>query len=78
MSISKGVDVNAGSSLDGTTALIDAAENNPNPDVITTLLKAGADGKARDNGGSTAFDYAKNNKKLQGTNAYQLLQKAPQ
>ncbi len=99
--IDKGADVNAASSLDGTTALIDAAENNPNPDVITTLLdnfgytaliraagsnpnplvitallKAGADGKAKDNGGSTAFDYAKNNKKLQGTDALKELEGA--
>jgi len=32
-----------------------AAEENPNPEVFTTLLKAGADIEARDNGGGTAL-----------------------
>jgi len=60
----------------GYTALIRAAAGNPNSIVITALLKAGADGKAKDNGGLTAFDNAKNNKKLQGTDALGQLEEA--
>jgi ankyrin repeat protein len=46
--------------------------------VITTLLRAGADAKAKDNYGKTAFDYAQNNEKLKGTDAYRQLQEASQ
>ena len=35
-----------------------AAEYNQNPEVITTLLKAGADLKAQDKDGGTALMYA--------------------
>ena len=46
--------------------------------VITTLLKAGADGKALSNEGKTAFDYAQDNESLKGTDAYrQLLEASP-
>ena len=45
--ISKGADVNA-QDKDGKTPLISAAQTNKNPEVITTLLKAGADIEARD------------------------------
>ncbi len=55
---------------------MDAAGSNMNPEVITTLLKAGADAKAKDNYGETAFGYAQNNEKLKGTDAYRQLQEA--
>jgi len=61
---------------EGMTPLMDAAMNNHNPEVITTLLKAGADAKAKDSAGKTAFDYAQNNEKLKGTDAYRKLQEA--
>lgn len=53
-----------------------AAEDNQNPDVITILLKAGADAKAKDKVGRTAFDYAKDNEKLKGADAYWKLNDA--
>jgi ankyrin repeat protein len=46
------------------------------PEVITVLLKAGADGTAKDSMGKTAFDYAKNNEKLKGTDAIRQLEEA--
>ena len=63
---------------DGMTAQMWAASKNENPEVIITLLKAGADGKAKDNEVKTAFDYAQDNEKLKGTDAYRQLQKASQ
>jgi len=45
--IKQGADLNA-RDADGLTPLMRAAVNNPNPAVITVLLKAGADIKARD------------------------------
>jgi len=47
-----------------------AASFNKNPDVITTLLNAGADAKAKSIEGKTAFDYAQDNPKIKGTKAY--------
>jgi ankyrin repeat protein len=44
--------------------------------VITTLLAAGADAKAKDNDGNTAFDYAQKNEKLAGSKAYWELNQA--
>ena len=44
-----------------------AAGWNQHPEVIMTLLKAGADAKAKDKWGMTAFDYAQGNEKLKGT-----------
>ena len=46
------------------------------PGIIVALLKAGADGAARDKGGKTPFDLAKDNGKLNGTEAYRLLNEA--
>jgi len=74
--IDKGADVNARSGSE--TPLILAARHNPNPEVITTLLRAGADGKAKSNEGKTAFDYAQYNEKLKGTDALRQLQEASQ
>ena len=51
--IDKGADVNARSGSE--TPLILAAWHNPNPDVITTLLRAGADINARNKNGSTVL-----------------------
>ena len=45
--IANGADVNARDN-DGVTALMYAAESNQNPDVVATLLKAGADILAKD------------------------------
>jgi ankyrin repeat protein len=53
-----------------------AAMYNKNPEVITTLLTAGADVKAKDLRGKTAFDYAQKNARLTGTAAYRRLQEA--
>jgi hypothetical protein len=58
---------------DGSTALMYAARNNTNPEVLSVLLKAGADGKARDSSGKTAYDCAQDNKRLKGTDAYRKL-----
>jgi ankyrin repeat protein len=52
--IRKGADVSARNEK-GKTALMGAAEYNQQPGVITTLLAAGADAKAKDNLGKTAF-----------------------
>jgi hypothetical protein len=44
--------------------------------VISTLLKAGADAKAMDRKGKTAFDYAQSNYKMKGTDALKQLEQA--
>ncbi len=73
--IRNGADVNAWF-FNGRTPLMCAAGFNKNPEVTTVLLKAGADPKAKDIFGKTAFDYAQNNTKLKGTNAYNALEQA--
>ena len=56
--IEKGADVNAKDSSSRTPLML-AAKSNPNPDVITTLLKAGADIEARESPDrQTALMYA--------------------
>jgi ankyrin repeat protein len=56
-----------------------AAENIwEHPEVITVLLKAGGDAKAKNSDGKTAFDYAQKNANLKGTDAYRQLQEASQ
>ena len=62
----------------GTTPLMFAVFNNPKPEVITALLKAGTNAKAKDNEGKTAFDYGQKNEKLAGTKAYWELKQATQ
>ena len=74
--INNGADVNARDAAGMNTPLMDAAENNPNPEVIILLLKAGADAKAKDKHGKTAFDYANDNQKLKGTAALKQLEEA--
>ncbi|MGO9307554.1 MAG: hypothetical protein ACLQDL_00855, partial [Spirochaetia bacterium] len=54
----------------GRTALMWAAVANPNPEVILALLKSGANPKIRSNEGKTAFDYARYNMRLKGSDAY--------
>ena len=60
----------------GSTALMYAARSNFNPMVTAVLLKAGANAKTKDKAGKTAFDFAKDNVKLKGTDAYLQLQEA--
>ena len=60
----------------GRTALIQAAARNPNPEVIEALLDAGADGNIKSSEGKIAFDYAKDNDAIKGTDAYWMLNDA--
>jgi len=62
-------DVNA-RNQDGSTALMLAARNSSNPEVITALIKGGADAKLKDISGRMAIDIAKGNKNLENTNAF--------
>ena len=55
------------------TPLHNAARFNKNPEVIMTLLNAGADITLKDSNGHTAFDWAGQNKALKDTEAYQAL-----
>ena len=55
---------------DDETPLIAAAHDNENPKVIESLLKAGADAKAKDKEGKTVIDHAKDNEKIYKTKAY--------
>ena len=57
---------------DGETPL-HAAIRNDNPDVITRLIKLGADGTAKTDDGETAWDLAQNNEALRDTKAWWLL-----
>ena len=54
--IDKGTNANA-RDKDGQTLLMWAAYDNPNPDVMTVLLKAGADIKARLRSAMTGMDF---------------------
>ena len=55
---------------DGTTPLMWAAKYNKSSEVIETLLRAGANAKAKDKKGKTAVDHAKENEKLYKTKVY--------
>ena len=66
------VDARAG----GWTALMCGAGFNDNPEVVLALLKAGANAKLRDNTGKTAFDRARLNDRMRGTEAYAALKRA--
>jgi len=61
---------------DGLTALMLAARYTENPEVISVLIKAGANTNARDKEGKTALDYAKENKCVYETKAYEELNDA--
>ena len=60
----------------GDTPLHRAALFNKNPAVITALLDAGADPKARNADGMTPWDCAKDNEALKGSDAYWRLNDA--
>jgi len=73
--IDSGADVNVRDE-EGITPLILAAMEGENPDVIKMLLDAGADGRIKDAEGWTAYDYARRNDVIEGTEAYWLLNDA--
>jgi len=73
--------IDAGTKLDdrdnkGRTPLIWAAEFNHHPEVITTLVNAGADPTITSKAGKTALDYAQDNAKIKGTSAFEALRSA--
>jgi ankyrin repeat protein len=72
--VKRGAQVDA--RADGWTALMCAAGFNDNPEVVLALLKAGANAKLRDNTGRTAFDRARLNDRIRGTEAYAALKRA--
>lgn len=65
--------MNARAAVLGHTPLHLAAQFNNNPAVIEVLLDAGADATARDLSDNTPWDYAKDRRELQGSDAYQRL-----
>ena len=73
--IKAGADVNA-RNVFGHTALMVAAMYCEAPDIATALLRAGADAKVKDAKARTALDYAQENWRLAGTEAYRLLEEA--
>jgi ankyrin repeat protein len=73
--IEAGADINAHNKA-GVTSLMCAAALNSNSEVIMTLLKAGADVKAKDRIQKTALDWALGNPELQGSNALKKLEEA--
>jgi ankyrin repeat protein len=75
MLLKAGADINAQNAF-GNTALMIAAMYNSIPDGIIALLDAGADAKLKNNKAQTAFDLAKMNWQLEGTEAYRRLQQA--
>ena len=75
MLLDAGADVNIRAE-DEYTPLHGAAEHNENPEIITILLDADADGTAVDGDENTPFDLAKDNEALAGTDAYWALNEA--
>ncbi len=73
--LNDGANINVGNNY-GRTPLHNAVRFNKNPEVIMTLLRAGADITLKDKDGSTAFDWAGYNEALKGTDAYQALKDA--
>ena len=53
-----------------------AAVNSQNPEVIVVLLNAGADAKAKDKKGNTAFCYARYRSIMERTDALKQLEEA--
>ena len=70
--IKNGADINA-VDRGGRTPLMMAAEANPNPEILRTLIEKGADVNLIADNGKKAIDYAEENEKLKGTDAYNLL-----
>ena len=68
-----GVDVNYADGADGCTALIDASKRGKKPEVIKTLLEAGADKNIKDDDEYTALDHAK---ELNYTKTIKILEEA--
>ena len=54
--------------------MMTAARNAINPEVLTVLIEAGADAKAKDKEGKTALDHARENEKLKDSGALKLLE----
>ena len=69
-----GADVNARNET-GLTALMAAAKNS-NPLTVEALLNAGADITLINEDGKTAWDFAQDNRRLKGTDAYLMLNEA--
>ncbi|MBU1109142.1 MAG: ankyrin repeat domain-containing protein [Candidatus Riflebacteria bacterium] len=59
-----------------TTALMMAAESNPNPEILNALLEGGADPRIGNADDWTAFSFISRNAKLKGTAVYEILRKA--
>lgn len=76
--LNAGADVNARSNyFNGRVSPLHCAtDHNSNPEVITWLLNAGADVQATCKNGHCAIDYAKDNKCLKGTPAFETLRSA--
>jgi ankyrin repeat protein len=71
-----GADIKDRSTTLGLTVLILSSQHNPNPEIIKALMKAGAEAKAQDHYGKTAYDYAKENEKLKNSDVVTLLENA--
>ena len=76
MLLKAGAEINAKDERFGATALHFAAVNTENPEVISVLLKAGADPNVRDSEGNTALTHALENEALQGTDPLKALEAA--
>ncbi|MGV6814386.1 MAG: ankyrin repeat domain-containing protein, partial [Phycisphaerales bacterium] len=58
---------------DGLSAMMYAARDNPNPEMIRAMIGAGANAKIEDANGKTALDYIRLNPALSGSRAEQEL-----
>jgi ankyrin repeat protein len=63
---------------DGTTALMLAARYNPSPELLSVLLKAGADARLKSAEGKSAYDLALGNAALAGSRQLEELRRAGQ
>jgi ankyrin repeat protein len=72
--VTAGADIEARNKEGWTPLHIAAAVGTP--DNITALLKAGASGSVKAKDGKTAFDYAEDNGRVKGTDAYWALNDA--